>query len=330
MVRINTSKNQNPDPSILKELADELRGKGQIKTIYEDSSTIKFGKFGLLDRLMSRIGGRNSSASNGFFAYTDIQTVIRSSGVENSDQLLANIRTRMDATHKLRGKDIAQSIDKFLATTDGEHVIAGGLVAPSATRPINLMQISPMRMMADHAIVRFATLGKAVRADPALASLAPRLGAQMDKIIKERSGAADPRGAGEIFDIYSARLPSNNVTVMADLAVEGGGFEHKFIEADDLKAMYKDALKDKSGTVVLEPFPDNVTQANSSSGLVYEFGDDHLRAMLAAVSEAIGDAKAQKNNLQVTIATDNALLFKRIKQLNTTPSGQKKPGPFQT
>ncbi len=332
------------DPrKMLTQLAGELRGKGQIKKDYSArepqtkdaaaSIRVSFGSIGAKDKLLSFLGIRSAKRSiqaERDAAFTEIEQLVKRSQIDGGEQLLANIRTRMQTTGKLRGEDVAQSIVQFLAPDEGKLVIEGGLVAPSATRPINLMNVSAMRVQCDHAIVRFATLANAIRSDRALDALTQRVDKEMSKILGERGSAQDPRGAGETFQVRHDHLASKNMTVMADLAVEGEGYQNKFITSDDLKDRYKQALAGKSGTVVLEPLPDDATQKDTSSRPVYTYEDEHLRAMLSAVSEAIKEAKDSKSDLRVTIATADKALFDRIQRLNDQPAVAKKPGLFQT
>lgn len=337
VTKVISSNLSNNAASMLKDLASELDGKGQIKLAFGDmNGTVvpgqlayraSFCSMGKVEKMLSRLGMQAAiDKRSDVFGY--IRDIIKTSNVADGDRLIANIRKAMNTTGKLRGKDVAAAINLFLKDAKS---LEGTPVATAPNQTINLINKPPLQIQGDHAIVRFATLGKAVRANKSLSTLVPKLHTEMDKILKDRGSASDPRGAGELFSVQHDHLACKDVTVMADLAINGAGYQNTFIQIDDLKAMYKQALNGKSGDIVLEPFPDDLTKRGENGKQIYQYSDKNLHAMLDAVNEAIKNAKNKNALLRVAIATDNQALLNRISELRDAPTRYiSQPGRFQT
>lgn len=108
------------DPkSMLVELASALKDKGQIATVSSASRSdevlsLVFGSAGKWDKLVSRLSPGHLKVRREA-AFGEISMLVKTSRVENGDQLLANIRTVMDRTGKLKGKDVASQILHFIS-----------------------------------------------------------------------------------------------------------------------------------------------------------------------------------------------------------------------
>ncbi len=176
---------------MLSELARQLDGKGQIAADYVTRSLAKNGEpasisvtFGNLDatsKLLSRFGIGAAKARREV-AYTHLCDLVRRSGVSNGEQLLANIRKVVEHTGKLKGKDVAAEIRHFLGD-DPAKVLKGADVAPQATGTIRLMAVSPLRIIADHTIVRSSTMADAVGNNRDQRDIADTLRDKMQEIV---------------------------------------------------------------------------------------------------------------------------------------------------
>jgi hypothetical protein len=310
------------DPvSELKEIADNLKNKGEIKCWTrirsKDAPGAGFAKLSLSERFFNLFNANKESAKAiREEAFTAVSAIInKSNTIENSEQLLLNIRSKMDQTGKLRGKDVAAEIDHFLKKT-GKDVLQGANVAAPNKASVNLMHVSPLRVKADFAILRSTTLAQAALNNKDLADM----GAQISKKtaeIKTKRKYEQPEGtAGETFVISNASLATPKTCVMADLQGPEVGNYLKFITEADIKTLYDQVLKGLTGTVVLEPFPDQIKGNSLQKQVNFTHSDPHLQKMLLAVREAVQNAKNSGKVLHVTIATDNADLAGRIKSLD--------------
>ena len=331
MTKIISSNASNPN-AMLHELASALKDKGQIERAISGSddglAKSSFNSVGKFDKLISRfIPGflkiRRESALN------EIRKLVEVSKVPNGEQLLANIRAVMEQKGKLKGKDVAREINHFLSK-DPAKIIQGGPVVPTATSAISYMQVSPLRVVADQKIIRSSTLAAALEAKSEHHQVAQAVDGQMNEILKKRNAAQDPRGAGEHFNVSDPFSPTGKISVMADIWLEGAGYQSQFITDNDLKEMYRQMFTGLSGTVVVEPFADEATRRDTASPTLYQHGEKHLRVLQEAMKEAVEAAKKENKELKFVIATEDATAYSMVKDVALQAASPKKPGMFQT
>ncbi len=321
----------NPQ-AMLRKLASSLEAKGQIDKVgsflFGEVVRVKFGSVSKLDKLISRFGAQHLN-SRREAAFNEIRQLINRSKVSNGEQLLCNIRTVMEQKGRLKGKDVAAEIRHFLSASPAK-IAAGGPVVPTANSPISYLQVSPLRVVADHKVVRSSTLVSGCEGKPERHALAQSINRQLEGIQERRNGEQDPRGAGEFFSVNDPFFPAGAISVMADIGLTGPGYQSQFITVDDLKTMYREMFAGLSGTVAVEPFADCAERKNPATNPSYTHGEKHLRALQQAMKDAVEAAKKDNKELKFVIATEDAEVYRMLKEVAQSSDSPKAPGRFQT
>ena len=209
----------------------------------------------------------------------------------------------------------ASLMDPLGASAGNVGKVRSKLVAAFTDTPVSLALAHPMDVRADSAILRSGTLFAAASADRKFTDLGRLVEKKMAPIQQDRAAMINPHGAGELFKFTSQKLVTKAVTCMADLAIPDTGYGHSFISDQDLEALYRSALQDKSGTVVIEPFPANLSGYAETGQLNRTSNDRQLRVLLNTVRAVTREAQDNNKSLCVTIATEDRELHARISAL---------------
>lgn len=208
-------------------------------------------------------------------------------------QAIQNIRTVVEQRHCLLGREIAKEMENYKKSATVRPLADSGFVAFPQKSAISVLVVAPERVAADHAIVRTET---ALR----LPAIRPEV-----------------KGAISYFRIFYNHSPKNSQFIPMKAAVTTGlaaGMMTMIPDlkssdsqenADTVKQIFLQALKGKSGRVILEPLSDSPQGCS----------DTNLRAMLQAIDESIaasGKNKNRKLNLKVAIAVADENLLRRI------------------
>jgi hypothetical protein len=174
-----------------------------------------------------------------------------------------------------------------------------------------LMLKDPMALKADHAIIRSSTVRTAIQKNPE-SKIAPALfNSEMTMLELKRNNDSVQGGLSEQFHIRDPKLATPSVTVLPDLQAVGIDSELPSIDANPLLRMYMAALDKKIGTVVLEPFPDQLVRDENGTSLIYS--DMGLDMMMQAIEDAEREATQQGKTLKVQIASEDADLLARLR-----------------
>ncbi len=117
---------------------------------------------------------------------------------------------------------------------------------------------------------------------------------------------------------------------MADIVLSGKGYENKFIESKDLKKMYLELFDGLSGTVAVEPFPDDATRTTLGAPVSYDYGVDHLKALLAAIKESTAAAKDRGAQLRFVVASADPKVVDLLQELDAGSLKKTTGGRFAT
>lgn len=230
------------------------------------------------------------------------------------DQTILNIRTETHRQKSFTGSVVAEEMQQLLnnkkITVDP---LKNGPVVAScqAKTGINLMSVSPMRVMADHAVLRSTTLVTALQANPECVDMVDEVQSIISKADFHREKIVTQGGLNQLARITDIRLTTPSVLVVPDLTPKADSDDQPAIGQEQLKLLYKNALIGKSGTLVMEPFPDQITR--DKSGTRPTFSDIGLKIMMKSIGVAVSQAKANNKRLDVTIATTDEALIKRLK-----------------
>ncbi len=211
-------------------------------------------------------------------------------------QTMLNIRTVIEQRHCLSGREIAKEMENYKNKATVEPLAETGFVAFPTGSAIRLLKVTPERVAADLALLR---------ADTALRM--PALHAQAHAALEyfhqiHESG----REKGSLLPFPSAgatSLAASSVTMMPDVKQS-----ETQDNADLIKLMFAQALKGKSGKVVVEPVHDSP----------YGCSDATLQAMLEAIDESItasGKNQRAEPKLKVAIAVADSELHGRINKI---------------
>lgn len=228
-------------------------------------------------------------------------------------QTILNIRTEASRQKCFTGGVIAEEVKNFLASKNNVDPLKGGLVAASrnAKTGINLMSVSPTRVVADNALLRSTTVVTALLANPELRADVSRVQSGITLADVNRKSGRAQGDLKEQFNYSDQLLPTPSMVVMPDLKPNADSEGSPAIEPEQLKRMYAKALKGKSGTLVIEPFPDQFTR--DKVGKMATFSKQGLQMMMEAIKDAVSDAAKNGKRLHVSIASENEDLIARLK-----------------
>ncbi len=183
---------------------------------------------------------RQQHAADALTLIEEILTSKQPAGRDKTDHLQAmqNIRTVVFQRNHFTGNAIAAQVDKYVEAKKVEP-LEDGMVAASvkAKSGINLMSVSPMRVVADNAVVRSTTVMTTLLANPKLGAVGDRLqGALSLTDINRNSGRAQG-GLNEQFSLPGAGLLASSIVVMPDLKLSAGIISAPAIEPGQLKQM---------------------------------------------------------------------------------------------
>ena len=220
---------------------------------------------------------------------------------ENS-QFLRNIRKVVLEQHNFTGSAVAAQVQNYINAKKVDP-LEGGLVAAPRSKSINLMKVDPMLVVADHAVLRSTTVDRALEKKTDL----------VETWIRVRN-AINPVGIGSYFSknelkkqflFIEPRLATPFIRVVVDPTPST---KKKIpIQPDQLKKIYAEALNGKSGTLVLEPFPDKIAASGRAT-----FSIEGMEILMEAISDAVAEAKSNGNELKVTIACEDDDLMEKL------------------
>lgn len=224
-------------------------------------------------------------------------------------QALANIRAVVLQRHQFTGSAVAAQVQNYI---DAKIVkpLEGGLVAASRSKRINLMLVDPMRVVADDAILRSTTVQRALQKKPYLVAEMNRLQGAMNLVSMNRGNGMSQGDLKEQFVLNDQRWATPYINVIPDLQIDASEKNNFSIKPDQLKQIYAKELLGKSGTLVLEPFPDSIEHDGSAARLTYS--DPGIKIMMEAIIDAVTAAAMLGNKLSVTVACEDGNLFTRL------------------
>lgn len=308
-------------------LASSLKGMGELRVSEGTNAAgdkVTFLRERTLGETIRDFFGINAAsrqqhAANALASIEKILTSNRPTGRDKTDHLQAiqNIRTVVFQRNHFTGNAIAAQVDKYVEAKKVEP-LEDGMVAASvkAKSGINLMSVSPMRVVADNAVLRSTTVMTTLLANPELGAVIDRVQGALSLTDTNRNRVRAQGGLKEQFSLPGAGLLASSIVVMPDLkpTTDTGG--EPAIEPDQLKLMYAQTLKGKSGTLVMEPFPDQFTR--DQMGTWSSYSDKGLKMMMEAIIDAVTEAANNKKKLHVTIACEDNVLIARLKSSYAT------------
>lgn len=234
-------------------------------------------------------------------------------GSTQKRQAILNIRTEANRQKSFTGSVVAEEMKHLLTSKNTVDPLKGGPVAASrkAESGINLMSVSPMRVEADNAVLRSSTLLTALQANPELANVADKVQSVISLVDMKRKSIGTQGGPHEQLTMTDLLLTTPSVMVLPDLKPNVGSEGELAIQPDQLKLKYEKALKGKTGTLVMEPFPDQFKR--DKNGTWATFSDKGLKMMMHSIIDAVAEAAEEGKKLHVTIASTDENLIARLK-----------------
>ena len=302
-----------------KALADSLKGMGELR-VSERTNTagnkVTFLRERTLGETIKDFFGINAASrqQHATAAIELINGILKShpaSGKNSTDnaQGLANIRVVVLQRHQFTGNAVAAQVQNYI---DAKIVkpLEGGLVAASRSKRINLMQVDPMRVVADNAMLRSTTVERALQKKPDSVEQLVRLRSGMNLVSMNRGNSKSQGDLKEQFVLNDPLWATPYINVIPDLQIDASEKNDFSIKPDQLKMIYAKELQGKSGTLVLEPFPDSIEHDGSAARLTYS--DAGIKMMMEAIIDAVTAATKLGKQLSVTVACEDSNLFTRL------------------
>lgn len=227
-------------------------------------------------------------------------------------QTILNIRTEAGRLKSFTGSVVAEEMKNFLDSKNNVDPLKGGPVAASrlARTGINLRAVSPMRVVADNAVLRSTTVVRSLQENPELGAVLDRVKSAILLTETNRNSGRVQGGLHEQVSFTETRLTTPSFVLIPDLEPSADSGGAPVIPADALKLMYANALKGKSGTLVMEPLPDQFTHDKIGTSAMYS--KEGLKMMMGAISDAVAEATKNGKKLHVTIACEDKDLITRL------------------
>ena len=319
--RIDLSQNTS-----VKNLVDSLKGMGELRVSHGANTAgdkVVFLRERTLGETIKDFFGidatsrqRHADEAAKLIEALLIKNIPAGKNLTQKNQIMLNIRTETGRHKGLTGRIVAAEVVNFLGA-EKVSPLKGGPVAAPGKALVNLMSVSPMRVVADHAILNLSTVSSSLASDPELAETREAFEDNMRKVGTNRKKIQVHEGASELFSVTNSRLSTPSVMIMPGLLPTSNSATDTSITQDSLKKMYAKALEGKSGTLVLEPFADLLKRENNLS--VRSYTSAGLQTMKEAIDEAQEKAVNKGKKLKVTIACMNDDLITRIKSAYAKP-----------
>jgi hypothetical protein len=212
-----------------KALAISLEGMGELR-VSEDTNTagdkVTFLRERTLGETIKDFFGINAAsrrkhttAAMGLIkGFMESHPASGKSSTDNA-QALANIRAVVLPRHHFTGSAVAAQVHNYIDAKIVEP-LEGGLVAATRSKRINLMQVDPMRVVADNAMLRATTVERALQKKPESVAQLARLQSGMNLVSMNR-GKGTPQGdLKEQFVLNDPLWATPYINVIPDLQID--------------------------------------------------------------------------------------------------------------
>lgn len=216
-------------------------------------------------------------------------------------QLAQNIRDKINLRGEITGAALAQDFARVEEGKTLAPVKGGAIAADNKGKRVDFIRASPQEIRCEHAILRDQTVSKQVVAlyDRFLKPDAP-------KFTEQSTGVTTTVAA-----TFKVEKAATYWTCIKDTELPDTGHGTGKLTDKQLKDLFRSALEGKSGSVVMEPFPDEFRQLHGE--ITRNYSEEGLQAQLEAAREAIRKADG---DLVITFASEDEAILKKLREMH--------------
>ncbi len=226
-------------------------------------------------------------------------------------QLAQNIRDRVSQKADITGAELARELVSIASGHSPVPVRGGAIAADDKGKRVDFISAPPEKIRCDHAVLSAAT---------ALAELSARkdkhhewlnLHARLDEQQALEVDDPDSHGRSGVTDSFPVGLAAEDWTCLRDVELPPVGGGEAQLRPVDVKALVLKALQGKSGSVVIEPFPDILTERHGTQSRGHS--DEGLQAQLEAARDAV---KAASGDLVISFACKDGAVLQKLQAIH--------------
>lgn len=226
-------------------------------------------------------------------------------------QLAQNIRDRVNQKADITGAELARELVSIASGHSPVPVRGGAIAADDKGKRIDFISAPPEKIRCDLAVLSAATAlaELSARKDKhhEWLNLHARLGDQQALEVDD----PDSQGRSGVADSFPVGLAAEDWTCLRDVELPPVGGGEAQLRPVDVKALVLKALQGKSGSVVIEPFPDMLTERHGTQSRSHS--DEGLQAQLETARDAVN---AAAGNLVISFACKDGAVLQKLQAIH--------------
>jgi len=221
-------------------------------------------------------------------------------GSRSSDQLLQNIRDRIDHDVGISGRALKRDFTPVDTGGRAKPLQGGTTAAISKGNSVQLLEGDPAKIKCSHAVLQTSTAITEASRHPKLQDVQIGITSTSFKVdVAATSWSC-------ITNLRLPELQSNQAT----------------ISTEALKNLLIKAVEDQSGAVVIEVIPDHLEEHSLKQ--TYSYTDEGLRKQIQVAAGLVAKAKQHKRDLVITFACKDVSVLERMRKIHMTDTATKK------
>jgi hypothetical protein len=235
-------------------------------------------------------------------------------GSRSSDQLLQNIRDRIDHDVGISGRALKRDYAPVDAGRRVRPLQGGTTTAISKGNSVQILEGDPAKIKCSHAVLQLSTASTEASRHPKLQTVHKSLG---------RFAAANPNPPHQSRDqpvqigitstSFKVDVAATSWSCITDLRLPEFGTNQAEISEKILENLVVKAVGDQSGAVVIEVIPDHLEEHHGEKSRSYT--DKGLQAQIRAATHLVAKAKKDKKNLVITFACKDVSVLNQMRDI---------------
>ncbi len=232
----------------------------------------------------------------------------------HSEQLLQNIKDRVEHNVGVTGYALKCDYQPVLRGTRPSPLQGGTVAAIRKGNGMHLIEADPAKIKCDHAVLLTSTAIAELSQYPVHSSLKKDLSDFVWNNKQQEFGKREAPVPSSVRTDVSVNLSALTWACVTDLELPAVGANQAKLDPENLSRLIEKSIKGKQGAVVIEVIPDQCIEKNEKR--TYDYTDDGLRSQIAIARKLVNNAKASKQNLNITFACTDSAVLRRMRTLN--------------
>lgn len=244
-------------------------------------------------------------------------------GSRSSDQLLQNIRDRIDHDVGISGRALKRDFTPVDTGGRAKPLQGGTTAAISKGNSVQLLEGDPAKIKCSHAVLQTSTAITEASRHPKLQDVQKKLQNFVNADPNPPHQSRDqPVQIGITSTSFKVDVAATSWSCITNLRLPELQSNQATISTEALKNLLIKAVEDQSGAVVIEVIPDHLEEHSLKQ--TYSYTDEGLRKQIQVAAGLVAKAKQHKRDLVITFACKDVSVLERMRKIPMTDPASKK------